>query len=107
GRSGAETAKALATAGAEVALLDVDQSAGEEKAKAIGTAALAVKCDVTNADSVNDAFARVVEAFGGVDIVVSNAGADWQGRIGEVEGEVLRKSFEVNFYGHQRRAQAA
>ena len=107
GTIGAATAKAFATAGAEVALLDVDQSAAEEKAKAIGAAALAVKCDVTNTDSVNDAFARVVEAFGGVDIVVSNAGAAWQGRIGEVDEEVLRKSFEVNFYGHQRVAQAA
>src|SRR5262249_16409473 len=96
-----------ATAGAEVALLDVDQGAAEEKANAIGAAALAVKCDVTNTDSVTDAFARVVEGFGGVDIVVSNAGAAWQGRIGEVDEEVLRKSFEVNFYGHQRVAQAA
>jgi NAD(P)-dependent dehydrogenase (short-subunit alcohol dehydrogenase family) len=45
--------------------------------------------------------------FGGVDIVVSNAGAAWQGRIGEVDEEILRKSFELNFYGHQRVAQAA
>src|SRR5262249_61147219 len=51
--------------------------------------------------------ARVVAAFGGVDIVVSNAGAAWQGRIGEVDEDVLRKSFELNFYGHQRVAQAA
>ena len=107
GTIGAATAKAFAAAGAEVALLDVDQRAAEEKAKAIGAAALAVKCDVTNTISVTDAFAQVIEAFGGVDIVVSNAGAAWQGRIGEVDEEVLRKSFEVNFYGHQRVAQAA
>jgi len=107
GTIGAATAKAFAAAGAEVALLDVDQRAAAEKAKAIGAAALAVKCDVTNSVSVTDAFARVVEAFGGVDVVVSNAGAAWQGRIGEVGEEVLRKSFEVNFYGHQRVAQAA
>ena len=37
----------------------------------------------------------------------SNAGAAWQGRIGEVDEDVLRKSFELNFYGHQRVAQAA
>ena len=107
GTIGAATGKAFAAAGAEVALLDVDQPAAEEKAKAIGAAALAVKCDVTSPVSVTEAFAQVVEAFGGVDIVVSNAGAAWQGRIGEVEEEVLRKSFEVNFYGHQRVAQAA
>ncbi len=62
---------------------------------------------MTDAASVRAAFDRVVEAFGGVDIVVSNAGAAWQGRIGEVDEAVLRKSFELNFYGHQRVAQNA
>ena len=38
---------------------------------------------------------------------MSNAGAAWQGRIGEVDEAVLRKSFELNFFGHQRVAQAA
>src|SRR5205814_8856792 len=42
-----------------------------------------------------------------VDIAISNAGAAWQGRIGEVDEAVLRKSFELNFFGHQRVAQAA
>ena len=105
GAIGAATAKAFAAAGAEVALLDIDRRAAEDKAEAIGATALA--CDVTDAASVREAFARVVEAFGGVDIVVSNAGAAWQGRIGEVDEELLRKSFELNFYGHQRVAQAA
>ena len=85
GAIGAATAKAFAAAGAEVALLDCDARAAANAAKAIGTAALAVKCDVTDAASVGEAFARVVAAFGGVDIVVSNAGAAWQGRIGEVD----------------------
>ena len=107
GTIGAATAKAFAAAGAEVALLDLDASAAKEKAKAIGGAALAVECDVTDKASVQAAFDRVVEAFGGVDILVSNAGAAWQGRIGEVDEDVLRKSFELNFYGHQRVAQAA
>jgi len=107
GTIGAATAKAFAAAGAEVALLDLDEGAAKEKAKAIGGAALAVGCDVTDPASVPAAFERVAEAFGGVDVVVSNAGAAWQGRIGEVDEAVLRKSFELNFYGHQRVAQAA
>ena len=49
----------------------------------------------------------MVQEFGGVDIVVSNAGAAWQGRIGEVDEATLRKSFELNFFAHQRVAQAA
>jgi rhamnose utilization protein RhaD (predicted bifunctional aldolase and dehydrogenase)/NAD(P)-dependent dehydrogenase (short-subunit alcohol dehydrogenase family) len=107
GTIGAATAKAFAAAGAEVALLDLDERAAQAAAKALGGAALAVRCDVTDAASVSAAFDRVVEAFGGVDIVVSNAGAAWQGRIGEVPEHVLRQSFELNFYGHQRVAQAA
>ena len=62
---------------------------------------------MTDETSVRAAFAAVAAHFGGVDIVVSNAGAAWQGRIGEVDEEILRKSFELNFYGHQRVAQAA
>jgi rhamnose utilization protein RhaD (predicted bifunctional aldolase and dehydrogenase)/NAD(P)-dependent dehydrogenase (short-subunit alcohol dehydrogenase family) len=107
GTIGGATAKAFAAAGAEVALLDLDEGAAAARAKNLGGAALAVTCDVTDAASVSAAFERVVEAFGGVDIVVSNAGAAWQGRIGEVPEAVLRQSFELNFYGHQRVAQAA
>src|SRR5215467_5653881 len=107
GAIGVATAKAFMEAGAEVALMDLDETATEAKARTIGSAALAVRCDVTSAASVRAAFDQVVAAFGGVDIVVSNAGAAWQGRIGEVDEEVLRKSFELNFYGHQRVAQAA
>jgi len=103
---GAATAKAFAAAGAEVALLDVSEAAVKEKAKAIRGAAF--HCDVTNADSVTRAFAKVVEAFGGLDILVSNAGATPpQGRIGEIDEAAIQKSFELNFYGHQRAAQAA
>ena len=107
GAIGFATAKAFAAAGAEVALLDIDEAAAQAKAKTIGGAALGLRCDVTDAASVRDAFAQIASTFGGVDIVVSNAGAAWQGRIGEVEEAVLRQSFELNFYGHQRVAQAA
>jgi rhamnose utilization protein RhaD (predicted bifunctional aldolase and dehydrogenase)/NAD(P)-dependent dehydrogenase (short-subunit alcohol dehydrogenase family) len=107
GAIGAATARAFAAAGAEVALLDMDEDAARGAAKAIGGAALAVRCDVIDPASVAAAFARIAETFGGVDIVVSNAGAAWQGRIGEVDEAILRKSFELNFYGHQRVAQAA
>jgi rhamnose utilization protein RhaD (predicted bifunctional aldolase and dehydrogenase)/NAD(P)-dependent dehydrogenase (short-subunit alcohol dehydrogenase family) len=107
GAIGAATAQCFAAAGAEVALLDVDRAAARERANAVGGQALALACDVTDGGSVSAAFAKIAEHFGGVDIVVSNAGAAWQGRIGEVDEDILRKSFELNFYGHQRVAQAA
>jgi len=104
---GAATAKAFAAAGCEIAVLDRDHEAAVKSARAIHKQALAIACDVTKPDEVRAAFDKVVEAFGGVDIVVSNAGAAWQGEIGEVDGEVLRKSFELNFFAHQSVAQNA
>jgi rhamnose utilization protein RhaD (predicted bifunctional aldolase and dehydrogenase)/NAD(P)-dependent dehydrogenase (short-subunit alcohol dehydrogenase family) len=107
GTIGGATARAFAAAGAEVALLDLDVAAAQARARETGGAALAVQCDVTDGASVRSAFAKVAETFGGVDIVVSNAGAAWQGRIGEVDEAVLRRSFELNFFAHQRVAQNA
>ena len=107
GAIGRASAKAFASAGAEVALLDVDTDAAVHSAAAVGGAALALTCDVTDSASVKAAFDAVVEAFGGVDIVVSNAGAAWQGRIGDVDEAILRKSFELNFFAHQKIAQTA
>jgi rhamnose utilization protein RhaD (predicted bifunctional aldolase and dehydrogenase)/NAD(P)-dependent dehydrogenase (short-subunit alcohol dehydrogenase family) len=107
GAIGRATAMALARAGAEVAALDIDLAAANETAQAIGPNAVAVECDVTKTSSVQAAFDRVAQTFGGLDILVANAGAAWQGRIGEVDEDILRKSFELNFYGQQRAAQAA
>jgi rhamnose utilization protein RhaD (predicted bifunctional aldolase and dehydrogenase)/NAD(P)-dependent dehydrogenase (short-subunit alcohol dehydrogenase family) len=107
GTIGAATAHAFAAAGAELALLDIDSDAAKKAAMALGGATLPLHCDVTDGSSVSAAFDKVAETFGGVDIVVSNAGAAWQGRIGEVDEAVLRRSFELNFFAHQRVAQAA
>ena len=107
GAIGAATAKAFAAAGADLAMLDVNIAAVRERANAVAKNALPVECDVTDAASVEAAFDKIAENFGGVDIVISNAGAAWQGRIGEVDEDILHQSFELNFYGHQRVAQAA
>jgi rhamnose utilization protein RhaD (predicted bifunctional aldolase and dehydrogenase)/NAD(P)-dependent dehydrogenase (short-subunit alcohol dehydrogenase family) len=105
GTIGLATARTLRDAGAEIALLDRAAEAVEAAAKKLGGLALAG--DVTDPDAVRDAFDRLVARFGGVDIVVSNAGAAWQGRIGEVSDAVLRESFELNFFAHQHVAQNA
>ena len=102
---GAATAEAFARQGAEVAVLDRDADGAREVAGRIR--GLACACDVTDAAGVAEAFDRVVATYGGVDIVVSNAGAAWQGRIGEVPDDVLRESFELNFFAHQTVARNA
>ncbi|MBP0587935.1 SDR family NAD(P)-dependent oxidoreductase, partial [Mycobacterium tuberculosis] len=64
-------------------------------------------CDVTDPASVRAAFEAVVAAYGGVDIVVSNAGAAWESPIATLDDDLLRKSFELNFFAHQTVAQCA
>ena len=105
GAIGAATAKALAADGAAVAILDIDgwlQRRWPNRIKGLG-----FECDVTKPAEVAAAFAKACERFGGVDIVVSNAGAAWEGRIGDVSDELLRKSFELNFFAHQTVAKEA
>jgi rhamnulose-1-phosphate aldolase/alcohol dehydrogenase len=108
---GAATAMAMARAGAEVVLLDRDEEAAQKAAAAIAKATkmstLALSCDVTDPAQIAHAFDAACAKFGGVDIVVSNAGAAWQGRIGEVDNAVLRQSFELNFFAHQNVAHHA
>ncbi len=105
GTIGAAIAAAFRRQGAEVALLDLNADAAKAAAKELG--GLGLGCDVTDRGSVDAAFAAIARAFGGVDIVVSNAGAAWQGKIGDVSDDVLRRSFELNFFAHQNVAQAA
>ncbi|MBI1340440.1 bifunctional aldolase/short-chain dehydrogenase [bacterium] len=105
GAIGAATGRAFAAEDAEVVLLDLDEQRALEVAAGFGASAIA--CDVTDARSVSEAFAAIVRRFGGLDVLVSNAGAAFTGPIGEVSEETLRASFELNFFGHQRCAQEA
>jgi rhamnose utilization protein RhaD (predicted bifunctional aldolase and dehydrogenase)/NAD(P)-dependent dehydrogenase (short-subunit alcohol dehydrogenase family) len=102
---GRATVARLAAEGATVVVLDRAGEAAAAAAKDV--TGLGLACDVSNRASVRSAFAKISATFGGVDIVVSNAGAAWQGRIGEVEDAILRQSFELNFFAHQAVAQEA
>lgn len=105
GTIGAAIARAFAAQGAEVAVLDLDEA--DAKAGAAKFKGLALACDVTDPAQVAAAFEVIAAAYGGLDILVSNAGAALTGRIGEVSDDILRRSFELNFFAHQSVAQAA
>lgn len=107
GAIGLATAKAFRDRGAEIAIMDLDPAALERAAAELGEGTLSIACDVTDRDSVKKAFDTISATFGGLDIVVSNVGVAWQGRIGDVSDELLRKSFELNFFSHQTIAQNA
>jgi rhamnose utilization protein RhaD (predicted bifunctional aldolase and dehydrogenase)/NAD(P)-dependent dehydrogenase (short-subunit alcohol dehydrogenase family) len=106
GAIGAATLAAFAAQGAEIAALDLDATAAEQAVKTCGRG-LALACDVTDPAAVARTFARIASQYGGIDIVVSNAGAAWTGRMAELSDETLRRSFELNFFAHQNVAQAA
>jgi 3-oxoacyl-[acyl-carrier protein] reductase len=71
---GAEIARQYAFEGAHVLLADLNLAAAQSVAQAIGSAALAMRCDVTRRADVDAAIAACVTAFGRLDIVVNNAG---------------------------------
>ena len=56
---------------------------------------------------LRSAFKQICEKFGGIDILISNAGTAPGGAIGEVSDDHLRKSFEINFFAHQNCASEA
>ncbi len=105
GGIGAATAKRFKEAGAEVVIMDLNKKATVALADKLG--AMYLWTDVTDKKSLRSAFDKVIREYGGLDIVISNAGAAWEGEIGTVSEKILRQSFEINFFAHQGVAQAA
>jgi 3-oxoacyl-[acyl-carrier protein] reductase len=83
--------------GAKVAVVDINERAAQEVAKAIGSAALAVRCDVSRKADVDAAAAATVKAFGAIDILVNNAGTTHRNRpMLEVDEAEFDRVFAVN-----------
>ncbi|WP_437580389.1 bifunctional aldolase/short-chain dehydrogenase [Sorangium sp. So ce887] len=109
---GHATAAAFLAAGAHVVLADRDEEPLEKAAAEFGGRhrgrCTKIACDVRSEASVNRAFAQAAAHFGGVDVVVSNAGRAFSGPIHTSEGhEALCASLELNLLGHQNVARAA
>ncbi len=99
GAIGSATYKLFKSYGAEVVLLDYNLKKINEMQKNVKE--LCIHCDVTNKNSVAKAFRKICEVYGGIDILISNAGTAKGGSIAEVDDIILRKSFEENFFSHQ------
>lgn len=89
GCSGIGRALALrfARAGARLAILDLDQAALDSLVQHLrdhlGGEALGLRCDVADTDAVERAVALAVERFGGIDVLVNNAGITHRGTFAE------------------------
>jgi len=107
---GRAIAERFAIEGAHVVVTDVNEPT--DVARAIEEKnglrrAIAVKLDVTSEENVDAAFNAAVMAYGGVDIVVSNAGISSFGRLESLDTNDWDRSFAVNARGHFLVARAA
>lgn len=108
---GRVVAQHLAGLGAQLALLDLNGEGLAETAAAITAAGaaqpLSLTLDLTEEAAVTAAIRAVVEAFGGIDVLVSNAGVPAAGTLDRLTAEEWRRSLEVNATSHFLITQAA
>jgi NAD(P)-dependent dehydrogenase (short-subunit alcohol dehydrogenase family) len=106
---GFETARQMHMRGASVAVVDLDPEQAREAAERIGERAIGIGADVTDHAAIMQAVAETVERFGGLDVVVANAGIA-QSKLATVRGigaEEWERVFEVDALGVWRTVRAA
>lgn len=97
---GAAVAARLIERGARVAILDMQPPTGAGAARALS-------CDVTDDESVRRAVDSVAEEFGGIDVVVNNAGVGAQGTVEGNDDDEWHRVLDVNLLGIVRVSRAA
>jgi NAD(P)-dependent dehydrogenase (short-subunit alcohol dehydrogenase family) len=96
---GREIARAALEAGHSVVVTARQAHAVQDFVDEFGDRALAVALDVTDAAEVTAAVSAAEEAFGGIDVLVNNAGHGYLSAVEEGEDAEVRKLFDVNFFG--------
>jgi NAD(P)-dependent dehydrogenase (short-subunit alcohol dehydrogenase family) len=96
---GAETARRMAARGANVALVGLEPEELERVAKQCGTNAAWFECDVTETDALEAAVAAAVERFGGIDVVMANAGIAPMGMVRSTDPMAFERTIEINLLG--------
>ncbi len=100
GGIGAALARRFVAEGARVALLDRDARGAEAVAETIeGASVLVRRCDVTSPADCTAAVSAVIDEWGGVDVLVNNAGITHLGRFRDTDVDVIRRVVDVNFFG--------
>jgi len=99
---GAALGREFAREGAKVALTArrlERVEALQAEIEAVGGHAIALTCDVRDRQSIEQAAARTADVFGGVDVVVANAGFSISGVMTRFDTPDYRRQFETNFFG--------
>jgi len=106
---GFATARALIARGASVAVVDLDPGAAEQAAAQLhDTRAIGLAADVTDRGALQRAVAATVERFGGLDVIVANAGiASRPASFRAMPSETFERVLAVNEMGVYRTVEAA
>jgi NAD(P)-dependent dehydrogenase (short-subunit alcohol dehydrogenase family) len=97
---GAEVARRLHGAGAKLVLTDVDEAALHDIATTLsGDRVLTCVADVRDLAAMQDAVSQAVARFGGIDVVMANAGISTYGSVLQVDPEAFRLLVDVNLVG--------
>lgn len=89
----------FAAAGARIVALDRDAAALEALDLPASVAALRLSCDVSREDDCQQAMTEARRAFGGIDLLINNAGITHRSAFAHTETAVLRRVMEVNYFG--------
>jgi NAD(P)-dependent dehydrogenase (short-subunit alcohol dehydrogenase family) len=109
---GRATARLLAEHGARVAIVDIDAKGAQQTAEALrttGAHSIAIPADVADPDQVTRAVHTAAESFGGLDLLVNNAGIPAGPRLSSEEVELTHWEhiLRVDFWGYLLFARAA
>jgi NAD(P)-dependent dehydrogenase (short-subunit alcohol dehydrogenase family) len=97
---GAEVARQLYAKGAKIVLTDLDETALRDVSSNFdGGRVLTLAADVRNLGSMEDAVSRAVGQFGGVDVVIANAGISTYGTVLNVQPAAFKTLIDVNVLG--------
>ncbi len=96
---GREIARAALEAGHSVAVTARNVDAVADFVDQFGDRALALPLDVTDRDQITSAVGSVEKAFGGIDVLVNNAGYGYMAAVEEGEDAEVRKLFDTNYFG--------
>lgn len=100
GGIGGAVARSLASKGACVVVCDLDEEGAKEVAEGLPEPGIPAKADVTDEGEVSGAYRRAVLEYGGVDVVVSNAGLASSAPIEETSVEMWEKNYAVLAKGY-------
>mgnify|MGYP006139056915 CR=1 FL=1 len=97
---GGAVAKKLASNGARLAIWDLDFDLATKKATALGSGSIAIEVDVSNWQSVQNAYGQTFNEFGRVDILVHSAGiAGSNAPVADYSVEEFRQIIDINLMG--------